>query len=1096
MERYWRYFLVLVWIGYTLFCGIQIFSHGFLLTRVVQKERNTCIPDICPPGEAQCTSTTKINQYLNNVNLSDSICLPKKSRVILLIIDALKYDFGIYDPGLRKPLAYQNRMPIFSEILHKYPQKSRMMKFMADPPTTTLQRLKGLTTGSLPTFIDIGANFASPEINEDNIIDQIVGQNLSAVFLGDSTWTDLFPGRFKRTYSYPSFNIFDLDTVDRRIEKHLPGELEKNDWDLLVAHFLGVDHCGHKHGPLHREMTRKLTEMDTMVRGVIDGMANDTILLVIGDHGMTSSGDHGGDSADELTSLLFAHTKGDNFVAMQNISQMQQIDLVPTLAAIFGVPIPYSNLGTINVNLLPQPTDVPRLETLLLHLWQNAKQIQRYFQHYALTNIGTFRSDHIDDLENKFLVLSHRVNSIYSHAAYMNFAQDLQHHLKSILTTCHDIWVHFDAEAMTNGLLIAILTVCACFLLFQNLKIRQLERLFTTSMVAFIYASNFICITAIGALKWISGNAMDSIMLYMAAFNILILTLFIIQQWTQIVENWSEIGKFSNILTRTMYLVFLSVFFSNSFIIEEPKILTYLICGMVVHVLYELKKTFVPKDERNDARRQTKFVQTICTSLPMQLMGLACAAMVCLRVTYIFFRCREEHGNCSEFARNDTATGGIEGMTRRKLDLIAVVAVALFATIARIYLRSCGNLTGFSWNTILARYGPTLGAICTSGYFLLSPRIGKSSGIPQIHIDAMAWIVAGVVILQLIVLAFRPLMTYVVPQGVQDDVDVATGRMIPDLFRKLKTIYREGRGKRKIPIICGLGTAYSSIIVSYAVIFTILLCLLLGTKAALGLFTTIVVAVVFIILTGILRYQTAKSLESCLQPTFTTLLIWLLLIHYTFYTTSHQTTLSQIDWHPAFVGRTAYHDHNNIISAFLVIITTFCGPVLFGAIFPLISLAPFFIYSAMPNLAQHHKDVVSERHTERLKTTNNVEYRKVNISRADEVTGEDEENVEVLEYDITKGELNLFENEALFIGAIFKSACQLMALQGLRIFCSMLACTIHCRHLMVWKIFAPRFIYEGISTYILLGAILVSYLMLIRIHKAVVNLIIKCTKLN
>lgn len=57
--------------------------------------------------------------------------------------------------------------------MNQQPDNSRLMKFIADPPTTTLQRLKGMTTGSLPTFIDIGSNFASPEINEDNIIDQV-----------------------------------------------------------------------------------------------------------------------------------------------------------------------------------------------------------------------------------------------------------------------------------------------------------------------------------------------------------------------------------------------------------------------------------------------------------------------------------------------------------------------------------------------------------------------------------------------------------------------------------------------------------------------------------------------------------------------------------------------------------------------------------------------------------------------------------------------------------------------------------------------------------------------------------------------------------
>lgn len=64
-------------------------------------------------------------------------------------------------------------MPIINELMKFHSDNARFMKFVADPPTTTLQRLKGMTTGSLPTFIDVGSNFATPEINEDNIIDQV-----------------------------------------------------------------------------------------------------------------------------------------------------------------------------------------------------------------------------------------------------------------------------------------------------------------------------------------------------------------------------------------------------------------------------------------------------------------------------------------------------------------------------------------------------------------------------------------------------------------------------------------------------------------------------------------------------------------------------------------------------------------------------------------------------------------------------------------------------------------------------------------------------------------------------------------------------------
>lgn len=119
---------------------------------------------------------------------------------------------------------------------------------------------------------------------------QIIRSNMSAVFMGDSTWVELFPKRFKREYSSPSFNIYDLDTVDSNIMKVLPWELRQSDWDLLIAHFLGVDHCGHRYGPMHNEMSRKLTEMNEMISMVIKAMDDETTLFVIGDHGMTATG--------------------------------------------------------------------------------------------------------------------------------------------------------------------------------------------------------------------------------------------------------------------------------------------------------------------------------------------------------------------------------------------------------------------------------------------------------------------------------------------------------------------------------------------------------------------------------------------------------------------------------------------------------------------------------------------------------------------------------------------------------------------------------------------------------------------------------------
>lgn len=56
-------------------------------------------------------------------------------------------------------------------------------------------------------------------------------------------------------------------------------------------------------------MSRKLLQMDKLVEDLTEKMDDETILFVFGDHGMTSTGDHGGDSINELSTALFAYTR-------------------------------------------------------------------------------------------------------------------------------------------------------------------------------------------------------------------------------------------------------------------------------------------------------------------------------------------------------------------------------------------------------------------------------------------------------------------------------------------------------------------------------------------------------------------------------------------------------------------------------------------------------------------------------------------------------------------------------------------------------------------------------------------------------------------
>lgn len=159
-----------------------MFGHGFLLSRKTLDDVTKCVPlerfdcdghERENPGTDKCSENEKIRRILS-VPGGPLACAPSGNRVVFLLVDALRYDFTEYDELFENPLPYQNRLPVMRQTLDKWPDRTRLFRFMADPPTTTLQRVKALVTGSLPTFIDFSSNFAALELQEDNAIDQVL----------------------------------------------------------------------------------------------------------------------------------------------------------------------------------------------------------------------------------------------------------------------------------------------------------------------------------------------------------------------------------------------------------------------------------------------------------------------------------------------------------------------------------------------------------------------------------------------------------------------------------------------------------------------------------------------------------------------------------------------------------------------------------------------------------------------------------------------------------------------------------------------------------------------------------------------------------
>ncbi|CAG9313163.1 PIGO [Blepharisma stoltei] len=400
---------------------------------------------------------------------------PQFKRAVLLLVDALRYDFA-YKSNVTTN--YANQLTVFEDTLESQRNNSWLFEFVADPPTVTMQRIKGITTGSLPTFIDFRDNFHSNNVDEDNLLTQIQLQNKTSIFMGDDTWIGLYPKAFHREFPFDSFNVKDLHTVDQGVIKHLLEELNNDDWTLIIGHMLGVDHVGHTYYANHPTMVQKLKQVDEFIRKIIKNIDEDTLLLVFGDHGMTDDGNHGGTSRKETNSALFAYSKKPFYYRSHDLpigprNTLNQIDIVPTLSILLGIGIPFNNLGAIIPELFLNGKSI--VDALYINSWQ----INNYLSIYD-TKIKKLPEPYYENLLHDFEILD------------FNFKSQKQVNVSDFLTfinnaagMCRMIWTEFDIWYMaTGGFIISLSFICIILLVTQDVDMHRIEIIITISSLS------------------------------------------------------------------------------------------------------------------------------------------------------------------------------------------------------------------------------------------------------------------------------------------------------------------------------------------------------------------------------------------------------------------------------------------------------------------------------------------------------------------------------------------------------------------------------------------------------------------------------------
>ncbi|KAM1923092.1 hypothetical protein FF1_021640 [Malus domestica] len=518
-----------IWIHWAIMAlhvvAILLFTRGFLLTRTELPFYSNCSDASQSPCSYSVPETLNRNDTVEP-NQQRCWSKPAVGRLVIIVFDALRFDFVAPSTFFQELKPWMNKLQLVQDLAARNASSARIFKAIADPPTTSLQRLKGLTTGGLPTFIDVGNSFGAPAIVEDNLIHQLAKNGKRVVMMGDDTWTQLFPHHFEKSFPYPSFNVRDLDTVDNGCIDHLLPFLYQEDWDVLIAHFLGVDHAGHIFGVDSVQMIEKLEQYNNVLLKVVEalerqsapgGLHENTLLLVMGDHGQTVNGDHGGGSAEEVETSMFAVSfknppspillEFDTSSCELDLdgrticaSSFQQLDFAVTISALLGIPFPFGSIGRVNPQLyalgagtwnfedsVGNSQSHSKLEQWMLNyaniLCTNSWQVKRYIDIYSASSVIGFSHEDLLHIAGMYA----KAEEKWSHATKKLLSREKESQnellpalkrqidlysdfLASVAELARSKWTEFHLKMMGAGLGIMLMSLLMHFIAIKKVK--------------------------------------------------------------------------------------------------------------------------------------------------------------------------------------------------------------------------------------------------------------------------------------------------------------------------------------------------------------------------------------------------------------------------------------------------------------------------------------------------------------------------------------------------------------------------------------------------------------------------------------------------
>ncbi|KAM0677936.1 mannose-ethanolamine phosphotransferase gpi13 [Binucleata daphniae] len=307
------------------------------------------------------TGLFKLKKPKSNVT---SYKLDKKyDNLVFILLDGLRIDGACRTSA--KSL-YHNNMKFVNTLPYNNKQ---LFLSVSGVPTATSIRVRSILTGITSNFLSGTDTFTHSKITEDSFINKIA--NETHYFYGDDTWIDLFPVLKANSVTIPAYGKDRTLKAEKVVMNKLVNDIGK--YTYTLAHFSLLDCYGHDFTIFSNECKAIMTEYDRMIEKIYKKMDENTLMVILSDHGVNDDGSHGGGSIKEISSTgIFISKKpfdiyenkeydmirdaymkkiydndGKWVMCKEKLKTIHQNDIIPTVCALLGLPIPYNCIGNL-----------------------------------------------------------------------------------------------------------------------------------------------------------------------------------------------------------------------------------------------------------------------------------------------------------------------------------------------------------------------------------------------------------------------------------------------------------------------------------------------------------------------------------------------------------------------------------------------------------------------------------------------------------------------------------------------------------------------------------------------------------------------------